>query len=204
MTILGYAQGPFRYVSPDFKAIASNHKVLAILPFDVSLSFRPGVMKSIDPEELRKLEIEEGKMIQNSAESYLLMQKSQKGFGVSFQNTVTTNAILLQNEVTPFNIAKFSRAQLAQMLGVDGIVYGSVNSTQLMSDGFSLLMSMSGYYSPPTNAGGMVIYVADAVDGKIIWRYETFHEGWLGSSQQSVVNRLLKRAGRRFPYKRLP
>ena len=204
MTILGYAQGPFRYVSPDFKAIASHHKVLAILPFDVSLSLRPGAMRNIDPEELRKLEIEEGKLIQSSVESFLLDQKAQKGFSVSFQGTTTTNAILLQNEVTPFNIAKFSRADLAQMLGVDGIVYGSVNSTHLMSDGYSLLLGMSGFYSPPTNAGAIVINVADAVDGKVLWRYETFHEGWLGSTQQSVINRLLKRSSRRFPYKRLP
>lgn len=204
MTILGYSQGPFRYVSPDFKAIATNHQVLAILPFDVSLTLRQGIMKNIDSDELRKLEINEGKMIQSSVEAYLLKRKAQKGYRVSFQNTSTTNAILLQNQVTPFNIAKFSRAQLAQMLGVDGIVYGSISSTRLISDGASFLMSMSGFYPPPTNLGGLIINVANSASGEILWRYETGSEGWIGSSQQTIINNLLRRASRRFPYKKLP
>lgn len=204
IAILGYSQGSFRYFSPDFKAIASSHRVIAILPFDVSLTMQHRIMKKIDSEEMHKLKISEGKAIQNSIEAFLLKHKSQKGYTVSFQETSKTNAILIQNEVTPFNIAKFSRSELAQILGVDGIIYGSVASSHLISNGASFLIGLSGFYPPPTHVGGLIINVADASDGKILWRYETSQESWIGSNQQTVLNNMLRRACRRFPYKRLP
>jgi len=203
MTILGYSQRPFRYVSPDFKTIASNHELLAILPFDVSLILRRRIMNNIDPEELRNMEINEGKAIQSSLEAFLLRHKAQKGYNVSFQDISSTNAILLRNNVSPDNIGTFTRAELAQMLGVDGIIYGSLQSNRIISDGESFLIGMAGFYPPPTNFGGLIINVADAQSGNILWKFETGREGGFGSNQSNIMRSLLRRACRRFPYKRL-
>ena len=203
MTMIGYAQRPFTFVSPDFKTIASSHQQLAILPFDVSLTLMRRDMQQLSAEKLRELEIQEGFAIQRLLESSLIRKKAQKGFDVTFQTVATTNMILEQNNVTADNIAQYSRSQLANMLGVDGIIYGVVHSNQLISNGTSFLMSMSGFFPPPTLLGEMTIQVANASDGKVLWRYQTFQEGGIGSTKERISTFMLRRAARRFPYKRL-
>ena len=200
MTMIGFAQRPFRYVSPDFNAIASSHQQLAILPFDVTLELRS---RETNQLSLRELEIQEGFAIQSLLETSLLRKKAQKGFEVSFQEVATTNSILKINNITADNIAQYSRAQLAAILGVDGIVYGYVRSSQLISNGASFLIGLAGGWPPPTVIGELRVHVADATNGEVLWRYDTFQEGGLGSSKESLANVMLRRASRRFPYKRL-
>ena len=200
MTILGFAQRPFRYVSPEFNVIASSHQQLAILPFDVTLVMR---FNGTNQLSLRELEIQEGFAVQSLLETSLLRKKAQKGFKVSFQEISTTNNILEQNNITADNIAQYSRVQLANVLGVDGIVYGYMRSSQLISNSTSFLIGLAGGWPPPTIIGELRIQVADATDGEVLWRYETFQEGGLGSSNDRVANFMLRRASRRFPYKRL-
>lgn len=200
MTILGFAQRPFRYVSPDFNAIASSHQQLAILPFDVSLVLRS---REVNKQSLRELEIQEGFAIQSLLETSLLRQKGRKGFRVSFQNVSTTNLILKQNNITADNIAQYSRAQLATILGVDGIIYGYLRSSQVISNGASLLIGLSGGWPPPTVIGDLRIQVADASNGEVLWRYDTYEEGGIGSNNDRIADFMLRRAARRFPYKRL-
>ncbi|MEL7146155.1 MAG: hypothetical protein AAFO69_07290 [Bacteroidota bacterium] len=200
MAMIGFAQRPFRYVSPDFKVIASSHQQLAILPFDVTLQLRA---RELNQPSLRELEIQEGFAIQSLLETSLLRKKAQKGFKVSFQEVNTTNLILEQNNISADNIAQYSREQLANILGVDGIVYGHIRSSQLISNGASLFIGLAGGWPPPTVIGELRIQVADASNGEVLWRFDTFQEGGLGSSKESIANFMLRRAARRFPYKRL-
>lgn len=80
------------YTHPDFDSLTRDHKVIAILPFEVKLRLRPKQMKKLEPEDLKKLETAEGHAVQNALHTYFLKQKDS--CKVSFQDISKTNALL--------------------------------------------------------------------------------------------------------------
>jgi len=202
-TGIAFSQQPANYISPKFKSLATTHQELAILPFDFRLELTPNRYELLDINKLKDLELKESKEAQRNIEQYLQKKKVKKGFKVTFQTVEKTNQLLEENNITHENIAQFTRKQLIDILGVDGIIYGSISATQLISYDRALLYSVFTGYSPNTNYSDMTIKVADASNGEIIWNYATTQGGSLGSSQVSLVENMLKRAARKFPYKRL-
>ena len=63
------------YEDPSFEAIALTHDIIAILPFDASVTLRPKDMKDITPEQLDRMEISEGEGIQSAMHSWFLKRK---------------------------------------------------------------------------------------------------------------------------------
>ncbi|RYU74785.1 hypothetical protein [Hymenobacter persicinus] len=189
------------YTNPKFSALAQNHKTLAILPFAVTLQLRPNeVTKNGGPEGVAKMEQREGLDVQNALHSYFLKRKEDKDMTVDVQDPARTNALLTKNGVTAANAATFTPEQLAKFLGVDGIISGTFSSSQPMSGGAAIAMTMLVGASGPTNTGKLMININDGATGELLWKYDKSLSRGLGSDTNSIVTTIMRKASRQFPY----
>ena len=202
-TLLASAQTREIYTNPKFKELAKDHKTLAVLPFRTTLQLRPAeVRKNGGPEGVRVLEEREGLGVQSAMHSYLLKQKADKDITVDVQDVAKTNALLAKNGVTTDKLAAMTMEELAQLLGVDGIISGTFESSQPMSNGAALAITMlSGYgMGGPTNTGKLAININDGKSGELLWKYDKSLSRGFGSDTNSIITTIMRKASRQFPY----
>ncbi len=184
------------YESDRFEDLSANHKILAIIPFFTNLELD----EDVDRASLKKLEEREGYAVQDALETYFGRGKKRKKFSVDFQNTKNTNAILLQNEITYANIDTYTIKQLSEILGVDGIVSGNMDLNILLSEGIPSEFSFIDYIMGDANYGRIGIKVSDGKTGKLLWKYEKEINKKSGRNTTDLIESMMKKATRKFPY----
>jgi len=197
---ISFAQNKAIYTNPDFSSLANGHQELAILPFKANIELRPKQMKQMTPEEFADLQKSEGLAVQNALQSYFLRKKGQKGFTVTFQDVNRTNALLAKNGVTPENVHTYLPEELSEMLGVDGVIHGTLNTSQPLSNGAAVALQVFTNFAGPTNMGTCTISVSDGATGKLLWRYEKSLSRGLGSDTNTIITTIMRKAARKFPY----
>lgn len=201
--ITGYSQTKEIYTNPDFAQIAKDHKVLAIIPFKASVKLRPKQIEKMGEDQYAKLQIEEGKSVQSSLQTYFLNKKNTEGFTVTFQDIAKTNAILLKNNINEENIDRYTSEDLAKLLDVDGIISGTLSTDKPMSDGASVALGLLVGFYGATNSGKCTININDGKTGALLWKYEKTLSRSLGSDINTVINAMMRKASRKFPYNNL-
>lgn len=201
--LAGYSQTKEIYTNPDFAQIAKDHKILAIIPFKASVKLRPNQIEKMGQDQYAKLQIEEGKSVQSALQTYFLNKKNNEGFTVTFQDVAKTNALLLQNNITEENIDHYTSEDLAKLLNVDGIISGTLNTDKPMSDGASVALGLLVGFYGATNSGKCTINVNDGKTGILLWKYEKTLARSLGSDINTVINAMMRKAARKFPYIKL-
>ena len=200
-TLLASAQTREIYTSPKFKLLTKDHKTLAVLPFRTTLQLRPAeVKKNGGIEGVRVLEEREGLGVQSALQSYLLKQKVDNDITVDVQDVAKTNALLAKNGMTSEKTLTMTMEELAQMLGVDGVISGTFESSQPMSGGAAVAMLMVGGFSGPTNTGKLVININDGRSGELLWKYDKSLSRGFGSDTNSIITTIMRKASRQFPY----
>ena len=200
-TLLASAQTREIYTSPKFKLLTKDHKTLAVLPFRTTLQLRPAeVKKNGGIEGVRVLEEREGLGVQSALQSYLLKQKGDNDIIVDVQDVAKTNALLAKNGMTSEKTLTMTMEELAQMLGVDGVISGTFESSQPMSGGAAVAMLMVGGFSGPTNTGKLVININDGRSGELLWKYDKSLARGFGSDTNSIITTIMRMASRQFPY----
>ena len=200
-TLLASAQTREIYTSPKFKLLTKDHKTLAVLPFRTTLQLRPAeVKKNGGIEGVRVLEEREGLGVQSALQSYLLKQKGDNDITVDVQDVARTNALLAKNGMTSEKTLTMTMEELAQMLGVDGVISGTFESSQPMSGGAAVAMLMVGGFSGPTNTGKLVININDGRSGELLWKYDKSLSRGFGSDTNSIITTIMRKASRQFPY----
>lgn len=190
------------YTNPDFAALAKNEQTLAILPFTVTLHLRPNERAKMSDEDLKKMELQEGLDVQSAMQSYFLHKKEKKDFTVSFQDIDKTNLLLKKAGISPDSLANYSAQDLAKILGVDGVISGTLTSDKPMSEGAAVAVGvLTGFYGH-TNSGKCTINIHDASTGKLMWKYEKSLSRGLGSSINTIINTMMSKASRKFPYEK--
>lgn len=200
MAVTAMAQSKAIYVNPDFKKLARNHKELAIMPFDVTMDLRPKEREQISDEQYREMELSEGLGVQSALHSYFLKKKSQKDFKVDFQDPRKTNAALAKAGIDGTNIIEHTPAELAALLGVQGIVWGELRTTKPMSEGASAALGVIFGVWAPTNSGSISIQISDGNSEEILWKYDKTLSRALGSDISTVIDAMMRKASRKFPY----
>jgi hypothetical protein len=193
---LGAASAQTReiYTNPKFRDLAKDHKTLAVLPFKATLSLRPNeVAKQGGAEGVHALELREGLSVQSALQSYFLKQKADK-------DIAKTNALLAKNNITPDKLPTMTMEELAQLLGVDGIVSGTFESSQPFSNGAAIAMVMVTGFSGSTNTGKLAININDGKTGELLWKYDKTLGRGLGSDTGSIITVIMRKASRQFPY----
>jgi hypothetical protein len=198
---LAQAQTREIYTNNNFKTLAQNHKSLAILPFVVKLQLRPQeVAKNGGPDGVARLEQREGLDVQQALHSYFLKQKAANNLTVDVQDPTRTNALLAQSGLTPDQLTTQTPEQLAQLLGVDGIISGTFASTQPMSNGAAIALNLVVGVSGPTNTGKLLINIHDGKSGELLWKYDKSLARGFGSDTNTIVTTIMRKASRQFPY----
>ena len=184
------------YESDKFNELSKDHQVLAILPFFTKLDLK----ESNSKEESRRLEEIEGYAVQDALETYFGRGKKRKKFSVEFQNTDNTNALLSQNNITYENIDTFTIKQLSEILEVDGIISGNLDTNILLSQGIPAEFSIIDYFLGDASYGRIGIKISDGKTGKLLWKYENEINKKSGKNTEDLIDKMMKKVTRKFPY----
>ena len=186
------------YESEKFDELSRNHDNLAIIPFLTNLELKD----QISNEELKDLEKKEGYAVQDALETYFSKRKKKKKFSVEFQNIKNTNAILKQNGISYENIDIYSIKELSEILGVDGIISGTLDLNVLLSKGVPTEFSIMDYIKGSANYGRIGVKISDGATGKLLWKYEKQINKKSGKNTTDLIELMMKLASRKFPYDR--
>ncbi|MGV3541419.1 MAG: hypothetical protein ACO1OQ_16505 [Rufibacter sp.] len=198
------------YTSRSFKSIAKNHKTIAILPFDVRIGLRPKEMEKLTPEQLYDLELKHGRAMQSALQVYFMNTINGKRDIINVQDVRTTNSILEEKDLQPEELAALTPTQLAQMLGVDAVLTGSLTTEKPLSNGAALaLAAYTFFFTPdisnggPTNAGNASMKIHDGATGNLLWSYDKMLARGLGSDTHTIVKAITRKASKKIPYSKL-
>ncbi|NND15626.1 MAG: hypothetical protein HKN89_04830 [Eudoraea sp.] len=197
VSLYGYSQKNI-YESGRFEELSKDHKVLAIIPFITHLDLEENISRN----EYKKLEEKEGYEVQNALETYFGRGNKRKKFSVDFQNIKNTNAILLQNDITYKNIDTYTIKQLCKLLEVDGIISGNMDLTILLSKGVPTNFNFMDYITGKSDYGRIGIKISDGATGKLLWKYEKEINKKSGRNTVELIDKMMKKATRRFPYEK--
>ncbi|MEP2279609.1 hypothetical protein [Maribacter sp.] len=186
------------YESPSFDNLSSDHNVLAIIPFLTNLDLNEKVSKT----EQKRLEENEGYAVQNALETYFSNRIKKKKLPVTFQNIENTAAILAKKNISYDNIDVYTTKELSEILGVDGIISGTLDLNILLSNGIPTEFSFTDYFSGGANYGRIGIKISDGNSGKLLWKYEKEINKKTGKNTTDLIDRMMKLAIRKFPYER--
>lgn len=186
------------YESEKFDELSQDHSNLAIIPFLTNLELKD----EISSAELKDLKEKEGYAVQDALETYFSKRKKKKKFSVEFQNTKNTNAILKQNGISYDNIDVYGVKELAQILGVDGIISGTLDLNVLLSKGVPTEFSLLDYINGDANYGRIGVKISDGTTGKLLWKYEKQINKKSGKNTTDLIDLMMKLASRKFPYDR--
>ena len=184
------------YESDKFDELSRDHQVLAIIPFFTKLELKENNSK----EESRRLAEIEGYAVQDALETYFGRGKKKKKFSVEFQNTDDTNALLAQNNITYENIDTYTIKELSEILGVDGIISGNLDTNILLSKGIPEGFSLIDYFLGDADYGRIGIKISDGKTGKLLWKYENEINKKSGKNTEDLIDKMMKKATRKFPY----
>lgn len=119
---------------------------------------------------------------------------------VDFQDPAKTNALLDRNAVTYETLSGFTSEELAKILNVDGIVSGTFESTQPMSNGAAIAMTAFVGFGGATNTGKTTISINDGKTGELLWKYDKTLSRGFGSNTGTIITTIMRKASRQFPY----
>ena len=204
------------YLNPEFDSLARDHKELAILPFKVTLKLKLGKMRKMEIEDLKKIEKAEGEAVQTALFDFFLKQKEKDSFKVSFQDITKTNELLAEMGWKNDSYRPKNLEEVCRRLKVDGVIIGTVITSKLLSDeaaaamyalgitvalGTSLLGQPEIFGGPgPTNKGTCTIDIHDSKTGELLWKYENTLTRGMGSNTRTVINAMMRKVPKKFPY----
>jgi hypothetical protein len=192
-----------KYVHPQFAEVTKTHKVLAILPFKVSIDMKH-LPKSMTVEMVRESEKEEAVEFQRQFYSRLLQKSAEEGYTVGFQDVDQTNALMARAGWSPESLATHTKAELAAVLGVEAILSGSVHQTQPTSTGMAVAQTLLIGFSGSTQRVDINITIHNGVDGQLLWSYDHTDKGGITNSVEAMIKSLLKKVAGNFPYRKSP
>ncbi|WP_162425880.1 hypothetical protein [Pontibacter pudoricolor] len=193
--------GPQIYQAPSFSQVKSNHKVVAVLPFDVAIESRK-LPKGVTPEMIQDEQRNYGYGIQSDVYGYFLKEMSKNKYTVNFQDVSKTNAILNNAGFSYSDLSLKSKDELCKLLGVDAVVSGKATMSKPMSDGAAIAVGLLVGAWGPTNTVNTTITIHEGNAGDLMWKYDYVASGSIGSTRQSLTNALMRNSSKKFPYKK--
>jgi len=184
---------------------AAPVQTYAILPFDVTIEKNLQVKKTT-PEMLKQQEERESYQYQNGVFQYLMGRK--RDFSVNFQDVHDTKALLKRNGIDYEKGRSMTKAELCQLLQVDGILTGKYqrkeNLDRNLSRGLDMLAARTEMYglSPKQGEASLSLALYNAAEKRVVWTYQ--NDDWNSSyrSPEEMAQKLMERAAKKFPYKK--
>ncbi|WP_420574308.1 hypothetical protein [Kordia sp.] len=187
------------YLSDKFEELSKDHKIIAILPFQTKLNLKSD-KDSYSEAQIQKLAQEEGVAVQQALESYFLNRKRKKKLKIEFQDINTTNRILKKEGITSENIDIYAPQELCKILKVDAIINGSLTSRLLLSKEVDTSFDLITFLKGKSDYGKIIIKLSDKNTGKLLWRYEKTINRKSGKNTSAIIDKMMRKASRKFPY----
>jgi hypothetical protein len=185
------------FSSPKLATEIYSHKVVAILPFKANISYKR-MPKNYNPQTIKDDEIQLGYNLQSGMYTYLLRKADD--YLVSVQDIEKTNTLLKQNKAYD-NLDEFTADQLAKILGVDAVIKCSYSYEKTGSEGGAIVTTiLFGVGKVATGELTMAIY--NGKDGDLLWRFYKQMNEDVFSSANAVMERMMRKVGRNFPYQK--
>ncbi|MBK8494769.1 MAG: hypothetical protein IPL50_06920 [Chitinophagaceae bacterium] len=168
----------------DAQAKISNHKTIAIIPFEVRFDLRNKNQKKFTEEELAGVRHFMALGLQQYLYSWLRNYSRKKPFTVNIQNVEITDSILNEKQISYMVLYNMSRIELAKILGVDAVLTPNVIFAQPNSEAASLFAVPLG--AVPLGSGSVFFYgrlatqqmkmqvlLTDGVSETSMWTFQT-------------------------------
>ncbi len=186
------------YESPNLKKVIGGAKTAAILPVNVSISFKK-MPKGMTVENIRDEEKKESLLLQQGMYTYLL--RKSKDYTVTFQDVERTNVLLSKsgineklNEILPDSICK--------TLDVDIVIKSSWSYSKTGSEGAAIATAVLWGFAKSTASGQLTMQIYEAKTGEMIWRMsKEMNEGTFSSANE-LMERMMRKVGRNFPFEK--
>ncbi|HKI87886.1 MAG TPA: hypothetical protein VKA38_02590 [Draconibacterium sp.] len=186
------------YNAADLKTAEAQHKLIAILPFDVMVQYNK-LPKNVTVEQIHENEHELSFVFQNQMYNRFLRKGDQ--FSVRFQDVDKTNMMLERNKIEVGQLSEFSADELARLLDVDAIISGKVITSKPMSTGAAIVVGALFGLWGSTNTADVTVSLHDGNNSELLWRFNHVYSGSVGSSPEQLTKAMMNPISRKFPYK---
>lgn len=187
------------YKSKDFSDAISRHKVVAILPFEVTVTYKKQP-KNFDADAAKKEEETLCQELQSEMFTYLL-RKENKYF-VSFQDVDKTNKLLKQAGVFE-KLDALTSDSIAKILNVDAVIINKYSYTKTASESGAIVKTvLFGGLGSKVGSGLLVMNINDGKSGDMIWRFSKKMDDNVFSSANQLIERMMRKVSRNFPYEK--
>lgn len=183
------------YTDPSAKSLVINHRTIAIIPPDISIS----ASRNTDAEAIKEYQRTESMMVQKDMQSWLLRRKAQGRIRAEIQDVATTNS-LLQKAGYPNKI--IAPETLCDILNVNAVIRSTYSYAKPMSEAAAVAVAVltSGGVSGNTNEVRATVNIYDCSTQKMIWSFSDRNSGGMESSTSILLDGLIRSATRRMPY----
>ena len=197
ISFVSYSQTKL-YVHPDANEYVSETNLIAILPLETEIKLRPKQLKDFTPEQMKEMEIKEGRNIQKSMHSWFLNKKKKGKLLVGVQNPKITNNLLKKAGINPDETYDLMASDLCKILGVEAIMTGTFETNKPMSGAAAVGLALIGIGGATQNATVNLDIIHK--DEETVVNYLKNLKGGLGSSTDDLINVLMRKTARRIPY----
>ncbi len=187
------------FESPKLAEIIKTHQIVAILPASVKISYRKQP-KNFSLEANKSEEQSRSLSIQASMYTFLL--RKADNYTVTFQDVDKTN-ILLKKAGLFDKLDESTKDEIAKALGVDALISSRFETEQTKSEGAAIASAvLFGGLGGKTGTGTMFLTLNNGVDGELLWRFFKTMDDNLMSSTDDLVERMMRKVSRNFPYQK--
>ena len=202
------------YTTSNFEDLTSNHKTVAILPFEILTTGH--VPRDLTPEIIEQIEENESKAFQVSFFNRLLRstRRGKKPLRITLQHYSKTIEMLATNEIDIRASWDKDPEKLAKLLGVDAVVRGRIEKHQYFSDGLSAGIEIGSVILDVLTRGNGVgvgginnknvktdYALVNAEDGTVLWSINYQHQADWSQQPDQMVDNINQRSSRHFPYR---
>jgi hypothetical protein len=185
------------FSSPKLEDAVKSHKLVAILPFETTMSFKKPP-KNFNLEAHKEKEKAMANSIQSSMYTFLL--RKADNYSVEFQDVDKTNILLKKAGMTD-KLSDYTKDEVAKVLGVDAIISGKFETEQSRSEGGAIVTTvLFGGLGSKTGSGALTMALNDGRTGDLLWRlYKSMNDSVFSSSDE-LIDRMMRKVSRNFPY----
>ena len=191
---------PTVYTAPDFSTYQAEHKTVAILPYSVQIELKK-LPEGTTEADIQRMEHDEGYLFQKVLYSQFLQGVSKDRYTVDFQDCDKTNTLLTRADIKQEDITRYTKDELATLLGVDALISGNIKREKPMGTGAAIASTLL-IGIGQTNQVHVNMAIHDGATGNLLWSYDHEVSGGLGSSPEGLAKSLMKKIAKKFPYEK--
>ncbi|MES2649572.1 MAG: hypothetical protein V4717_22025 [Bacteroidota bacterium] len=186
------------YQISDLRSLIAPHKKVAIVPFKGQISYKR-MPKGFDAEANKAEERKLGLNLQEGLYTFLL--RKHDNYFVNFQEPEHTNALLKKAGIYD-NMDAFTYDSIAKILGVDAVISSTYTYEKTSSEAGAIAKAVIFGGGASTASGTLTLKLFNGTDGELYWRFvKEMNEGAFSSAGE-VVERMMRKVSRNFPYTR--